>query len=244
MKGLLVAILLVVSGCKTVPDRPHLSLVASIGFGNREQIRANLFWCRRVGDCPVNQQNALGLTPLHSAAILGRADITRLLLDAGADPDARDAGGSTPLHRAFAAGHVTVARILLDAGADIDAQDQFGVTPRKLASKVERGEIAEVPLSANDEGEFDLAYWRSVFVGAVVFGVAYGSLTAFTAAVHRRRHRGFHSPEYATAAFSVWAEDERERRTVTKGIAGSPEPDAQTRGTEKLEFDDPPELIR
>jgi ankyrin repeat protein/catechol 2,3-dioxygenase-like lactoylglutathione lyase family enzyme len=59
-------------------------------------------------------------TGLHSAAKGGHPEIVRLLLDRGANPNAREEGDNTyPLHWAAAAGHVDVVRMLLDAGGDV-----------------------------------------------------------------------------------------------------------------------------
>jgi ankyrin repeat protein len=61
-----------------------------------------------------------GWTALHEAAKRGQSDAVRLLLDHGADPNAREAGDNTyPLHWAAAHGHVEIARALLDAGGDV-----------------------------------------------------------------------------------------------------------------------------
>jgi len=57
---------------------------------------------------------------LHEAAKRGHLDAVRLLLEHGADPNAREPGdNTTPLHWAAAHGHVDVVRALLDAGADV-----------------------------------------------------------------------------------------------------------------------------
>jgi ankyrin repeat protein len=61
-----------------------------------------------------------GWTGLHAAAKGGHVDAVRVLLQHGADPNAREAGDNTyPLHWAAAARHVEVVRALLDAGGDV-----------------------------------------------------------------------------------------------------------------------------
>lgn len=59
-----------------------------------------------------------GTTGLHLA--VPHVDAVRLLLDRGADPNARDEGDNAlPLHFAAGGGHVESVRALLDAGSDV-----------------------------------------------------------------------------------------------------------------------------
>jgi ankyrin repeat protein len=61
-----------------------------------------------------------GWTGLHEAAKQGHLEIVRLLLEHGAEPNAREPGDNTyALHWAAAHGHVEVVRALLDAGGDV-----------------------------------------------------------------------------------------------------------------------------
>ena len=61
-----------------------------------------------------------GWTGLHSAAQRGHLEAARLLLQHGADPNAREEGDDTyPLHWAAAGGHLEIVRALLDAGGDV-----------------------------------------------------------------------------------------------------------------------------
>ena len=121
-----------------------------------------IFWMLREHNADLNIRTGLGKSLLHLAASpLDHRDhliIMQLLLDHGADPDARDNDGSTPLHcsswwekQGYRSSHGTVegTRLLLEHGANIDAEDNMGRTPLQIALAHERQEMAIV-LSEHD----------------------------------------------------------------------------------------------
>jgi uncharacterized protein len=124
------------------------SVLAGLAYVNElECVRILL----RAGANPNRGRDESGETPLHHALAKDGADRTalvKLLLDHGADPNARtkpgvascnfwrDARtrGETPLHRAAAYGPAETIEILLAAGADRTIRDVNGDSPLGWAS--------------------------------------------------------------------------------------------------------------
>lgn len=63
------------------------------------------------------------------AALVGNGDVTRALLEAGADPNALGSDGRTPLHAAAFAGRLPVVQLLLEANADPAKRGPDGGSP-------------------------------------------------------------------------------------------------------------------
>jgi ankyrin repeat protein len=80
------------------------------------------------------ERPALLKQPLTYAITRGDANITRLLLDVGLDPNAAGADGSTPLHHAALTGKVPALEVLLAHGATTEAFDRDGFLPLHLAA--------------------------------------------------------------------------------------------------------------
>jgi len=88
---------------------------------------------------------ATALPPLYIACRNGRSNIARLLLEAGADVDARSNDRmNTPLHRVSAYGGSDLLGLLIQFGADVDAKDRSENTPLHWAC--ERGNMETIRL--------------------------------------------------------------------------------------------------
>jgi ankyrin repeat protein len=77
--------------------------------------------------------NAMNNHPIHAAAAGKRPEIVDLLIAAGADVNATQAGGFTPLHAAAQNGDVDMAKALLAGGADANIRADNGQLPLDLA---------------------------------------------------------------------------------------------------------------
>ncbi len=98
------------------------------------------------GGAPVDAvaKNPQANQPLHAALALGRNPETiRLLLAAGADPNARQTAGYTALFSAAAANRRDLAEILIEHGADPALQNDFGQTASTFARERNYTELAD-----------------------------------------------------------------------------------------------------
>jgi ankyrin repeat protein len=101
----------------------------------------------------VHAHNKYHDTALSLAAFNGRPEITRLLLDHGANPNVENELCSTPLHQVSQGKYtaqehgVGIARLLLERCADVNARSENLCTPLHLAAFKGRLEIAQVLLT-------------------------------------------------------------------------------------------------
>lgn len=122
----------------------------------------------------VNKIEGKGVTPLLSAVQLNRTDVSKSLIELGADINAKDKDGWSALHFAAWNGNIDIAKVLLSkglnpddrtkdlatplmrptskemaellisSGADVNAQTSRGVAPLHMAVSLENLAVAEV----------------------------------------------------------------------------------------------------
>ncbi len=119
---------------------------SSVAYDDREQVE--VLWAEAtrqtapsyrafllaMGEDPGPASGPQALTVRESIPVVRSAVAVQLLLDAGADPGARDPWGRTALAYAASAANPLAVRLLLDAGADPNAPDSAGVTPLMVAA--------------------------------------------------------------------------------------------------------------
>ncbi len=96
-----------------------------------------------------------GLTALHWTSLNGDITTSTLLLDNGADVNARSrVQNITPLHETWLGGHDRMARLLIERGADVDAVDEwYGNTILHFAVINGQVDLVETLLAASPDME-------------------------------------------------------------------------------------------
>ena len=132
LTAVMVLSLAVIGHSQTIQDQ----FAAGVEVGNLALIKSAV-----VAGAEVDVPLKFGYTALVTAASRGRADIVKVLLDAGADVNLLDgAVGNAALHYAASDGHTGVVKMLLEAGADVNLQGE-GHPTFALMGAVENGHV-------------------------------------------------------------------------------------------------------
>jgi ankyrin repeat protein len=106
----------------------------------------------------VQERYTYGRTLLHEVAGQGSLPMVELLLQLGADPNARDQSGHTPLYFVGNASHgahgAAVVRVLAHSGANVNAQERLKhCTALHMAARRGNVPVAEALLDCGADGE-------------------------------------------------------------------------------------------
>ena len=99
-------------------------------FGRCEAVELLL---ARGGEVNTHARHPFHVAALHAALAGPQPGIAKLLVDAGADVNARQQAGIAPLHETAQNGDLELTKLLLDHGGDPSAQDDQGKTPAATA---------------------------------------------------------------------------------------------------------------
>ncbi|MBK9584408.1 MAG: ankyrin repeat domain-containing protein [Alphaproteobacteria bacterium] len=88
----------------------------------------------------VNQVSLFGDYPLHVAAVRGSVEDIKILVDHGANINAKGEYDYTALHHAAEQGHADAVKALMEKGADPNLTDVNGCTPLEIALLLDKND--------------------------------------------------------------------------------------------------------
>jgi ankyrin repeat protein len=96
-----------------------------------------------------------GPPPFREPGTRDPVEAMKLLLAAGANPNAKTSDGATPLHQAVQAKQVAIIRTLAAAGASLDAVNKDNKTPLQLAEALPKEAPKDTGAPVVDRGKID-----------------------------------------------------------------------------------------
>src|SRR5688572_18614210 len=106
-------------------EAPDVDIHSAVVTGNKDALKQHI-----AAGSNLNEKDPFGgSSPLISAALFGKTEEAKILIDAGADINFQNNDGSTALHTAAFFCRPEIVRLLLDKGADKNVKNKFGATP-------------------------------------------------------------------------------------------------------------------
>lgn len=112
------------AGATANAEPPKVDIHTAVLTGNADALKQHI-----AAGSNLNEKDPFGgSSPLITAAVFGKPDMAKILIDAGADINFQNNDGSTALHTAAFFCHPDIVKMLLDKGADKSIVNKFGAT--------------------------------------------------------------------------------------------------------------------
>jgi ankyrin repeat protein len=125
--------------------------------------------------------------PIHLAALTGQKTLVQMMIDKGADIDAKGSDGMTPLYQAARQDATDVAALLIARGADVNARTKSRKTPLMISAEQGNAQVAKVLLGHRAEVDARDKNGRSALVWACWALMVRYTVEASTPGVHYMR---------------------------------------------------------
>ncbi|KYG73131.1 ankyrin repeat domain-containing protein [Roseivirga echinicomitans] len=103
---------------------PKIDIHAAVVTGDKEALKQHI-----AAGSDINKKDPMGgSSPLISAALFGKTEMAKALIDAGADINFTNNEGSTALHTAAFFCRTEIVQMLLDKGADKTVRNNYKST--------------------------------------------------------------------------------------------------------------------
>lgn len=122
--------------------------IAACGDPNVPDVNPEIFELVLRHGIDIDARDDLGFTALHTTAVINKKAAVKLLINLGANVEARDNTGRTPLIRVCIEGFVEIAKTLIEEGhANIAARSNDGSHPIVVAARKGYRELVQYLLS-------------------------------------------------------------------------------------------------
>ena len=139
----LLALLILFSVSSCIKQTPPVDLHTAVVTDNLEVIRQHVKAGSDLNIAEPTRQSS----PLITAAAMNKIEAAKILIEAGADLNHKNADGSTALHTAIVFGNSDLARILINSGTDLNLQNNDGSTALHLAVFFGHAEVVKALLA-------------------------------------------------------------------------------------------------
>ena len=112
----------------------------------------------------MDSRDEWGWTPLHEATRFGHLEVSRVLVDHGANVNSRQEDHWTPIQFSAGGGYLEIVKLLLECGADVHTVNGHGDTAYQVSQQFGYREIAELLWEhGGDRTRFEeILFWLNV----------------------------------------------------------------------------------